>query len=143
MANPEKRETNRFVEDLKEHFSKFKGGVFAHKVHGTVFSSGIPDLIIVVLGHTWFIEFKIKGNKPTAKQRKKMGQLARAGGLVGLCTIDVLKKGSRWALVFDVMDEKGALHRIAEITRRRGQTWNLQFLYEFAERVERRNEDWL
>lgn len=140
--NTEKKETDRFVDDLHEHFKQYGDGVFTHKVHGSVFSSGMPDLLAVVLGFPWFVEFKIKGNKPTAKQESTMNRLASAGALVGLCTIEVVEKGLKWAMTFDVMDEDGTLHRIAEQSRRRGQTWNLQFMYEFPLRIVRNESDW-
>lgn len=42
----------------------------------------VPDRVVVLNGHTHFVEIKAPGKKPTAAQQREHGRIAAAGGIV-------------------------------------------------------------
>jgi hypothetical protein len=42
--------------------------------------NGVPDRVVVLNGHTVFVETKARGGKPTKLQRFRLEQIVKAGG---------------------------------------------------------------
>jgi hypothetical protein len=56
------------------------GGI-AYKYHGGARSMrGIPDLLVIYGGQTYFVETKVKGGKPKKHQTDRIEEINRHGG---------------------------------------------------------------
>lgn len=56
---------------------------FAHKVHGTRYSSGEPDIDAVIRGVPVKVEVKMPGNSPTPLQADRLLKWETAGAVTG------------------------------------------------------------
>lgn len=56
------------------------------KVHGSAYSSGEPDLDVVIAGHAVKIEVKRPGEKPTAQQALTLRKWGKAGAIAFVAT---------------------------------------------------------
>jgi len=58
--------------------------VYVTKVSGTIYGSGISDLLICAEGKFVAIELKIGNNKPSDLQKLYLSNIKKAGGIVGV-----------------------------------------------------------
>ena len=71
------------------------GVYYAMPVTGGFGNSGVPDFLICAQGVFAAIECKANGGKPTALQRKHMGEIEKAGGFAVVIdekNLDTLKE---------------------------------------------------
>jgi hypothetical protein len=73
---PETRLHNKMVKRAQER------GAWVAKIHGGIYSSGIPDLLLCYRGYFIGIEVKLPGNRKgaTALQAAQLRQIRAAGG---------------------------------------------------------------
>lgn len=90
MAKSETRFRESVAELLKRRYGR---KVYVQKHHGSEFSAGLPDSLIVANGNFWFVEFKAIQNpplngvvidfskQPTRLQMHTLERISLAGGI--------------------------------------------------------------
>lgn len=74
------------------YLKKTYPGAFIWKISDKWYS-GIPDIFMLNKGTAYFIELKVKGNKPTKLQEHTLNQLWMAGAVTGVAySLDDVKK---------------------------------------------------
>lgn len=63
--------------------------------------AGVPDIIAIRDGHTYALELKATGNKPTPTQSETMAVMERAGATVAVAVglDDALRQLEQWGLL--------------------------------------------
>lgn len=88
---PERKVKDKVAKTLKKMGVYF----FYPSTHGYG-RSGVPDIICCVAGKFLAIECKAGKNKPTELQRKEMGSIAEAGGVVVVVNEDNVDEVDGW-----------------------------------------------
>jgi len=116
----ETTETNRLKKDIKA----YDPCAFVHKVHGGTYGAGLPDLMIIHDGQTYWLEMKVGNNKPTDRQMNTMMKMRDAGARVAVAT--VTKTDGVWEMGIDGGEE---LFKEAVAWRHRGDEWPVEWIF--------------
>jgi len=125
----ETTETNRLKKDIKA----YDPCAFVHKVHGGTYGAGLPDLMIIHEGQTYWLEMKVGSNKPTDRQYATMVNMMKAGARVAILT--VTKQDDVWWIRCEepmfLMDEDSPIGTDFVRNRRRGQKWQVGGIFDW------------
>ena len=87
--------------------------IFVRKLHGSIYSSGLPDIVIIIDGNHFWIEFKRPGGKLTRQQKATLTAIREAGGTAYAFvatdrkTIEVLNPDKDFDCVFELKKTNG------------------------------------